>query len=1431
MSITSIRTDTTNFDFLKLDWDLKEKYYNRAKYIEDFFVDGIYEKTVEQAEKFLKEDFLNVFNSYNRVKDKNEDIHMQALGVLKIIFNALVSVARNSGQTVEIEFKNPLPEELFTSMSRKIIYVQTADNSTGNWSVYDGSEKVGETSADLNRNPLDLLPNSEYLRKQADLRIDDYMGTAGVPHRVDWAELAYRDNDSQNPWFRDYDVHRVLEKSGYKKNTNIKGNEWWNITLDEAKKAIEAVKQNKEVIDGPVVNNQEIEFRPEQNDAVEATKKAFKKHNRMLWNAKMRFGKTLTAYKLVRDSGFNKVLILTHRPVVSDSWAEDFQKLNMKKEGYRFGWKKGRSIESLIKEQKNKFIYFASIQDLRESERVGGKYDKNAEIFDTEWDLVIFDEAHEGTRTDLAQKVENAVKKDKTKILELSGTPFNLLDKYAEDQVYTWDYVMEQAAKLKYSIENPHKKNPYEGLPKVNMFTFEMGQKEKYADDNKAFNFKEFFRVGDDGRFVHESDVQGFLNEISKPGNTNYPYSTEKFREELRHSLWLLPGVNEARALKTLMDEHEVFSNYTVVNVVDNNDNEEASQADLEKVRSAITQKPWETKTITLTVRKLTTGVNVKEWTAVMFLNNTTSAMNYLQAAFRAQTPYSNPVQGQKTNSYIFDFAPDRALTVMAESVSVNSGVGKRNTPEQKQKMAEMLNFLPIVGMADNSMEPFSVTRMLTQLKKVYAEKAVRSGFDDDSLYNDQLLTIDEKAAEMFKKLKGIVGKTELTKKPRDVTITNNGLTDEELEKLNKAKKKKKSELTEEEKLLREKLKKARKDRKNAISILRGISIRIPLLIFGMQIDPSEKVDIDTFVNEIDDVSWVEFMPEDVTKEMFMEQAKYYDSEVFIEAGRIIRTKAKSFDKLPFLDRVEEIAALHSTFKNPDKETVLTPWRVVNLQLASTFGGLSFWNEDYTSTYDDSGYPIRKWVQTDDTNEVYEPETRILELNSKTGLYPLFVAASLFQRRYEEINDGKVMAPMEEAIVRRILKNNIFVIAKTPMAKKITERTLAGYTDWDTNVQYIDGFTDRLKKDVQTGVRMSQEVFGKMKFDAVVGNPPYQDGAYQLYANFYKFAISVGLDVSLIFPTSWQQPKSKNGLGLLNTAEIKQDRQIVSIDNRENVFPGITGAKYTNIIHWKANYDNGLEGKQLVYTDGSNPVVTELPIDSALYGKPQELLDISKKVEAAKDFETISDYIYLQNKFDLGNVFNEFKYAKDKVASSGKEKRLRTNIFESLPEVFDLDSFPNAIEIMGLANRVRTTRYIRPEFLQDHPNLSKWKVLIPKAITDGFGERITDPIVVGPGIGYTETFLGFGAFESETEALNLKKYVKTKFARTLLAVLKMTQDTAPDKWGKVPMQNFTNKSDIDWDKSIPEIDEELFQKYDLSSDQKEFIRTKVKEMQ
>ncbi|EOS7771017.1 Eco57I restriction-modification methylase domain-containing protein [Enterococcus hirae] len=1288
-----------------------------------------------------------------------------------------------------------------------MIYVQTADNSSGDWGVYAGSEKIGETKADSSTNPLDFQPNSEYLRSQANTRIRSYMTTSGVPYSIDWAELAYRPQDKLNPWFGDNDVHEVLKRSGYKKNKKVEGNEWWNVTLDVAKQAIDAVKENREVIEGPIINKSKIVLRPEQKNAVSQTKKVFKKKDRMLWNAKMRFGKTLSTYQLIKEEGYNSVLILSHRPVVSDSWFEDFSKLEMKEAGYQYGSKKHESIETLIKDGA-KFVYFASIQDLRGSSQIGGKQrQKNELIFSTDWDLIVFDEAHEGTQTELAQNVEEAVKKKNTKVLELSGTPFNLLEQYEEEQVFTWDYVMEQEAKLRWSTEKPDEPNPYETLPKVNMFTFEMGNKEKYADDSKAFNFKEFFRVKDDGSFEHEYDVNNFLTQITKKSTTNYPYSTEEFRNELRHSLWLLPGIAEAKALKNLMDKHPIFGKeYKIINVVDNDDKEIISKddPDLGRVRNAISDKPWETKTITLSVRKLTTGVNVKEWTAVMFLNNTTSAMNYLQAAFRAQTPYSNEVQGQKTNSYIFDFAPDRALTVMAESASINSGVGKRNTPEQKKKMTNMLNFLPIIGMDGNGMKTFSVDRMLTQLKKVYAEKAVRSGFDDDSLYSDALLTINPEAAELFEKLRGIIGKTGASKVTKKVKVNNQGLTDEEYETAEKAKKKKKRQRTLEEQEAIDKQNQAKKERRNAISILRGISIRIPLMIFGMEVDISKDIDVETFVNEVDDASWEEFMPVGVTKEVFREQAKYYDSEVFIEAGRIIRTRAKSYDDLSYTDRAEQIALLHGTFKNPDKETVLTPWRVVNMQLASMIGGLSYYNEYFSDT-SINGTSALHWVSQEATSKIYGNNSKILEINSKTGLYPLFCAVSFFFRQQMEfINNtvGKITQIDEEKIIQKVLRENIYVIAKTPMAKTITQRTLVGYKGWDTNILFIPDLVKKIRTNIHDVEKYVQKGFKVMKFDAVVGNPPYQENdggsgssATPVYNKFIQLSDRLSNKyISLITPSKW----FAGGKGLdqfrdymLNNDSIKV---MVDYDNAKELFPNTSIAGGVNYFiidkdyHGKVQFTNVHDGRTTTSYRKMNEFDT--------FVRYNEAVSIIHKIGKV---DTVSDFVYPRNPFgfsskDRGGVEGEITL----ISSAGTGK-------------VNLGDVKSGSEL-----------------------INKYKLCISKVTSEHANEPdkngqyriISSNFVVPPQSVVTDSYLVIYSDEDENKVRSYLKYLKTKFYRNLLLQSVTSINLSKDKFQFIPLQDFSKTSDIDWSRSTLEIDQQLYTKYGLDRRKSPLLKRK-----
>ena len=1453
----------SNFEFLAIDIDTAE-LFRTINMAEENYTHGDYEGTLTKVRKvaentarlvadreyldiseratfndILREirDFIpnkTIVDHFYDIKGKgNNSAHVlnpedatkeNALKSLKQVFDILAWVmltyiepdikASAIGQFLE-----PRAQEMYTTAERKFIYIQTVNNESGLFNAFEGTQKIGEGTVSSDDIETDWSPNSDFLRTVAPKRINQYMKTSGLPYTLGWVELAYK--KATKSWFHDYDVHNVLKRSGIKQADQLEGTEWFKTDLETAKAAIKAVKEGRNYLNitakESFIEEPVITLRPEQEAAVEQTQKVFKKKDKMLWNAKMRFGKTLTSLQLVKNEAFQRVLIMTHRPVVADSWFDDFKKMKMSADGYDYGSvNQGETLENLKRGEKP-FVYFASIQLLRYN---GGQTNLK-DFADVDWDLIIVDEAHEGTQTELSDTVMKELVKEHTKVLELSGTPFNLLDQFDDEQVYTWDYVMEQTAKKKWELEHPDIPNPYETLPKVSMYTFEMKHKERFSDESNSFNFREFFRVDEAGELVHKSSVRAFLDNITNPDSTtNYPFSTKSYREELRHTLWLMPGVKEANAFEDLLKEHPVFGKeYHIVNVVrgSTNDDGVANEADLEKVRHAITDDPSATKTITLTVRKLTTGVNIPEWTAVLFLSNTNSAMNYLQAAFRAQTPFSHEKLGMKTNCYVFDFAPDRALTVMAESAQINSGVGKKNTQQQKQAMARLLNFMPILSNSDNGMKTYDVDRMLTQLKKVYAEKAVRSGFEDDSLYNDNLLTLTAADASMFNKLNAIVGKTQSQKTPREVVVNDNGLTDEEYDKAERSKKKTARQRTEEEKELVEKLKEAKKQRKNMISILRGVSIRIPMMIYGMAVDLSKDISIKDFINQVDDASWKEFMPKGFTKGMFSDITKYYDAEVFIEAGRIIRQRAKSFDDMDFIERAEHIAELFGTFKNPDKETVLTPWRVVNLQIAKSVGGLNFYDDNFESVTD-GATPNLHWVDNDLTSSVYHQDVKILDINAKTGLYPLHSAISLYYQKVMENDDNHFEA---DQVYQEILSHNIYAIAKTPMAKTITERTLTGYRNYKTNVTYIENLTDTLKTDIEKGKQLVEEAFKKVKFDVVIGNPPYQEEtigenstfAPPIYHKFMDLSYEVADKAVLITPARFlfnagSTPKAWNKKML----EDEYLKVIYFEQNSANIFPNTDIKGGVAVTFRDANVNFGAIETFTAF-DALNNILhkvaplTKATLDSIISGRG--VYKLSEK--ALIDHPEIEDIQSKGHKFDVG---------------SGAFKILSDILY------FDKKQSDNDVQILGLENLNRTYRWINQDYLNPPESFRKYKVFFPQANGSGaIGEVISTPLIGAPLIGATETFLSIGGFETKEEAEACLKYIKTKFARAMLGVLKITQATTRDKWAKVPLQDFTSNSDIDWSQSIAELDAQLYRKYGLSQEEIDFIESKVKEME
>ena len=320
-----------------------------------------------------------------------------------------------------------------SSLKSKLIYVFAINDER-----HSDCLKIGEATIDEDDGS-NLFNNTEALKEAAHKRIRQYTKTAGIAYQLLHTEISIFVRSGMIMAFNDKQVHKVLERSGIKKKefAGVKGaDEWYCCDLETVKKAIAAVKKGETSLHPSEITQGQspIIFRPEQQDAIDKTRKRFKRGNQMLWNAKMRFGKTLSALQVVKEEEFRRTLILTHRPVVDKGWFEDFGKIFYDRKDYYYGSKGNGELFGKLEQlanKGNKYVYFASMQDLRGSEQVGGKFDKNNELFSAAWDFVIVDEAHEGTKTELGQNVLKELIKEDTKVLQLSGTPFNLFDDYS----------------------------------------------------------------------------------------------------------------------------------------------------------------------------------------------------------------------------------------------------------------------------------------------------------------------------------------------------------------------------------------------------------------------------------------------------------------------------------------------------------------------------------------------------------------------------------------------------------------------------------------------------------------------------------------------------------------------------------------------------------------------------------------------------------------------------------------------------------------------------------------------------------------------------------------------------------------------------------------------------------------------------------------
>jgi type II restriction enzyme len=616
---------------------------------------------------------------------------------------------------------------------------------------YAGWEKIGYTE-----------------QASADARIAQQASQLSVDKKKLWSRRALFTSEAGGR-FTDKDFHAYLDQQGVERETTPKRTEWHHIEI-APKASLEYFNDfaGQDFPDLPSSGGEDdYVLRPEQQAAVDQAVAAFEAGKaEVLWNAKPRFGKTLTTYDLMRTLDVRRVLIVTNRPAIANSWFDDFTRFIGHQTTYRFvsespslarrspmTREQWRAFSLNHQDEDPRIVEFLSLQDLKGAQYFGGSYDKLKHIAQFDWDLLVIDEAHEGIDT---TKTDVAFDRIKRKwALHLSGTPFKALasGKFDQDQIFNWTYEDEQAARQRW--EDDGQENPYAALPPLNLLTYQISRMitdrlaegvaidEDEANIDYTFDLNEFFATKDNGFFEHEAEVIKFLDCLAT--NEKYPFSTPELRDEIRHSVWLLNRVASAKAMERLLKKHDVFKDYTVVLAAgdgrsDDGTDPVAAGKSLDKVRTAIAEAEESTgKTITLSVGQLTTGVTVPEWTAVIMLSNLSSPAQYMQAAFRAQNPCTFERAGhvfQKQNAYIFDFAPERTLTIfdafannLLPNPSGDQGVRQDN-------IRTLLNFFPVLGEdAEGRMIELDASQVLTFPQVFKAREVVRRGFLSNLLF------------------------------------------------------------------------------------------------------------------------------------------------------------------------------------------------------------------------------------------------------------------------------------------------------------------------------------------------------------------------------------------------------------------------------------------------------------------------------------------------------------------------------------------------------------------------------------------------------------------------------------------------------------------------------------------------------------------------
>lgn len=1412
------------------------------------------------------------------------------------------------------------------AFDKKVIYVYKHLDVKS----HEGWLKVGETKA------------SRITGSGTNMRILEQNTAANVAYEVLYTTDAVRNNGTP---FSDTDIHDLLVAKDIEREDTInpetkRKSEWFKTDLNTIVEAIENYKMDAvEDVHGIITS---YNLRDEQKEAVSVTVDYYDKcredvniEPQFLWNAKPRFGKTLTAYSFASAISAKKVLIVTNRPAIADSWYSDFKKFDFKdtdQQDGKFRWiftssepvkkRLGDKEDIFTREEQREnpnllaknMIHFISFQDIKGTMKGDDGLqtfkEKNRWIFELGWDLVIIDESHEASDTRKALRVFETA--DAGFILHLSGTPFKAIanNRFNSKQIYNWSYQDEQNAKNEWPIQDGQ--NPYAELPKMHIFTYQLSKiLETTAEEAKdegseyAFDLSEFFRVikdeGED-KFAHEDKVKLFIKNLSNP-EYQYPFSKDDFRESLRHTFWLLPGIKACEQMKKLLLEDDYFKkNYApedIIMAAGNGDEDRLTNSALAEVRRRIgeagtNKHPLETRTITLSCGQLTTGVTVPAWTAVLMLNNCKSPSLYMQSAFRAQNPFKIGTSGGecfiKENCFVFDFAPDRILQTLAEIA--DSGVSDTPTRTREEKVKILINFLPVIAEDDEGkMKYLSANEVLTIPLKLITEEVINRGFMSNRLFKNisGIFGCPQDIKDIIDKMdeaktgrdveKDPAKKNKVGNKPKvwidadkkihineDIVVaTTNGLLGEKKyveigtqegkeieetigEAVSQARaagyspeaiKAVKTALTKKMPKLVVKVpdpepqpgepgyveppeapdeKPAPKEKSEEEKVrdrLRGFARTIPsfLMAYG-----SADTKLENFGDDIPDDVFEEISS--ITKEDFRKLRDGMDYQTEDENGN---PKTAHFDGLfnedvfnsavqAFNEKRKELACYYQTSSEEDifeyippqaNNQIFTPKRVVKMMV--------------------------DMLEKENPGIFNSTTNTFIDLYMKSGMYITEVVKRIYENTREQYRN-------DTECVQHILENQVYGFAPSPILDAITRNYIFGFdpTALINELHFVqyDAIEAAKNGTLEQEINRLFNIQGEpMKFTAVIGNPPYQvmnennKMSRSIYPNFVDESVKIGKKVSLIMPARWMSGEEgpyKETSGFANKMKQYGIESFVLYPNSQEVFSGVdikggvcyfilnpkhTGlTKYTYVEHGNAkktdvSFENGLDNNIIIRFPELASIVNKIDYGDTDKKGMEPLGSLKTLVSSWNPYGFISD-LFVKNNEGVSRISEE-------------------------PEADD------DYKIIGLLKGKRVFRYIpHNELKKNIEGAMAYKVLIPRANGSGaFGETFSSPMVGEPMLIATDTFLQVGQFDNEYEANSLLKYIRTKFFRAMVGVKKVAVFNYKDAFTFVPIQDFSKKSDIDWSKTVSEIDQQLYKKYNLSDEEVKFIEENVQYME